>query len=381
MLRPVIVLTLFGLSGAALAQTPEDALTDTWAALCAGAAPGSDLSDRCAEIFTGGPGSRSNAAVGNFLDEIPGQGRSSTRDGAAELGTVRESIAANVSIFASVDVGRLDRDDSPNEAAFSGDTWSASAGIDWAPTPAWLLGAVLNHSQETLDYDNSAGSSRGRYTGLIGYASWNVAPNFSLDGYAGRLDGSNELRRAIDFTLLSGTTVSALATASPDSTRTLSGLGFNWSLPRGAWQWRFGAGVDWMKTRLESYSESGGEGLALRVPTREIVTRRGRVDLGLSHTVSTNWGVWQPQLRVGWRHEFANAARALSVSFAGDANATPVTFDTEDPDNGWGELALSSVFVFTHGHSAFVEYRQRFGHEFLQERVLALGWRVELGAK
>ncbi|MFA6985158.1 MAG: autotransporter outer membrane beta-barrel domain-containing protein, partial [Arenimonas sp.] len=356
-------------------------LTDSWAALCAGAASGSDLSQRCAEIFTGGPGSRSNAAVGNFLDEIPGQGRSSTRDGAAALGTVRESIAANVSIFASVDVGRLDRDDSPNEAAFSGDTWSATAGIDWAPTPAWLLGAALNHSQETLDYDNSGGSSRGRYTGLIGYISWNVAPNLSLDGYAGRLDGSNELRRAIDFTLLSGTTVSALATASPDSTRSLSGLGLSWSLPHGAWQWQLGVGADWMKTRLERYSESGGEGLALRVPTREIVTRRGRVDLGLSHTVSTNWGVWQPQLRLGWRHEFANASRALSVSFAGDANATPITFATEDPDNGWGEVALSSVFTFTHGHSAFVEYRQRFGHEFLQERVLALGWRVELGTK
>jgi uncharacterized protein YhjY with autotransporter beta-barrel domain len=381
MVRKLVLVLGFGLSGSVLAQTPEEALTNTWAALCAGAAPASELSARCAEIFTGGPGSRANAAVGNFLDEIPGQGRSSTRDGNAEMGTVRESITANVSVFASVDVGRLDRDDSPNEAAFSGDTWSGTAGIDWAPTPKWLLGAALNHSQETLDYDNSSGSSRGRYTGVIGYVSWNFAPNFSLDSYAGRLDGSNKLRRAIDFTLLSGTNVSALATASPDSTRTLSGLGLNWTVSQGAWQWQIGTGVDWMKTRLENYSESGGEGFALNVPTREIVTRRGRVDLGVAHTMSTGWGVWQPQVRVGWRHEFANASRALSVSFAGDANNTPITFDTEDPDNGWGELALSSVFTFTHGHSAFVEYRQRFGHDFLQERVLALGWRMELGSK
>jgi hypothetical protein len=34
--------------------------------------------------------------------------------------------------------------------------------------------------------------------------------------------------------------------------------------------------------------------------------------------------------------------------------------------------------VLPHGHSGFVQYRQRVGHEFLQERVLALGWRIEL---
>jgi uncharacterized protein YhjY with autotransporter beta-barrel domain len=381
MLRPLVLLLAFGVSGSVLAQTPETALTNAWATLCPGAASGSELADRCVEIFTGGAGSRSEAAAGNFLEEIPGQGRSSTRDGAADLNTVRESIAANVSLFASLDLGRLDRKESPNEAAFSGDTWALTAGLDWAPSAAWLLGVALNHGQETLDYDNSGGSSRGRYTGLIGYASWDIASNLNLNGYVGRLDGNNDLRRAIDYTLLSGTHVVALASAEPDSKRTMSGLGLIWSLPHGAWQWQLGGGVDWMTTTLDHYVETGGEGLALSVPTREIVTRRGRLDATLGHTMSTNWGVWQPQVRVGWRHEFANPARALTVSFAGDSNGTPIIFNTEDPDNGWGEVSLGSVFIFTHGHSAFIEYRQRFGHEFLQERVLALGWRMELGSK
>jgi outer membrane autotransporter protein len=114
------------------------------------------------------------------------------------------------------------------------------------------------------------------------------------------------------------------------------------------------------------------------VPTRRIVSQRGRLDATLSRTVSQKWGIWQPQLRLGWRHEFENPGRALRVTLAGDASDTPIVFNTQDPDSGWGEWALGSVFVFTHGHSGFVQYRQRFGHEFLQERVLALGWRVEL---
>ena len=86
----------------------------------------------------------------------------------------------------------------------------------------------------------------------------------------------------------------------------------------------------------------------------------------------------QPSLRVGWRQEAAGPVRKVTVRFVEDPAQTPVTFDTEESDRGWGELALGSVFTFTHGHSAFIEYRQRFAHDFLQERVLAIGWRMEL---
>ncbi|MEO8160652.1 MAG: autotransporter outer membrane beta-barrel domain-containing protein [Arenimonas sp.] len=370
---------VFGLwSAPGLAQTPEAALSNAWTAACAGAAPGSQLALRCTEIFAGGPGSRDIAAAGNFLDEIPGQGRSSTREGGSREHEQRQSIAATVSLFASADTGRLQRKQGSNEAGFDGNTGSVTVGLDWAPHPEWLLGAALSHSEETLDFDASDGSARGHYTGLIGYAAWNLADSVALNGYFGRLDGSNALRRAIDYSLPSSVHVQALALASPDSTRTLSGLGLDWTLPKGAWQWQFGAGVDWMKLKLDAYTESGGEGLALSVPDRQIVTRRGRLDATLTRTVSQNWGVWQPQLRIGLRHEFANPGRVLTVSFAGDANDTPIAFNTEDPDSSWGEWALGSVFVFKRGHSGFLQYRQRFGHAFLQERVLALGWRVEL---
>jgi outer membrane autotransporter protein len=362
------------------AQTPEDALTNAWNAACAGASPGSELAARCAEIFAGGPGSRPIAAAGNFLEEIPGQGRSSTREGGARENQheQREQINAQLALFASADFGWLDRRDSPNEAAFDGDTTSFTLGLDWTPNAHISLGAALSHGDEELDFDASDGSARGRYTGGLAYAAWMPTAALSLNGYYGRLEGSNRLRRAIDYTLLSGTHVQALAVADPDSRRELAGLGLDWTLPRGAWQWQLGAGVDRSETTLEAYTESGGEGLELSVPRRRIVSQRGRLDATVSRTVSQKWGVWQPQLRVGWRHENENPSRALRVTFADDASDTPIVFNTQDPDASWGEWALGSVFVLTHGHSGFVQYRQRFGHEFLQERVLALGWRVEL---
>ena len=114
------ILLLAAAAGPTRAQAPGDALAALWTTLCAGAAPGSDLAARCAEIFAGGPGSRDASADGNFLGEIPGQGRAATRDGAPEDAAARAELALGLSLFASADVGRLKRRDGRNLAVFGG---------------------------------------------------------------------------------------------------------------------------------------------------------------------------------------------------------------------------------------------------------------------
>jgi len=373
-----ICLAMAGLAAPVRAQSPDDALANLWTTLCLGAAPGSELFQRCTEIANGGPGSRDSSATGNFLGEIPGQGRAATRDGSPDRDELRTELGAGWSAFASADVGRLKRRDGINEAPFDGDTWALSAGLDWAPRADWRLGLLLNHAREDLDFTGSNGDTRARFTGAMLLGGWMATDSLSVDAYAGRLQGSYALRRAIDYTLLSGVSVQALATASADADRTLAGIGATWSRPAGAWEWQLSGGLDWQETQIDAYRESGGAGLALVVPGRTITSRRGRVDVGLARTISRPWGVWQPLARLGWRHEFANPARPLAVSFAADAGNTPIVFDTDDADANWGEAGLGAVFVFTGGHSAFVEWRTRFGHAFLDERMLAIGWRIEL---
>lgn len=380
-MRAVSILLVSGalaLATSARAQTPDDALAAQFATVCAGAAIGSDLANRCTDIFAGGPGSVGIAARGNFLGEIPGHGRAATRDGSPDDSELRSELGGGWSAFLSADIGRLKRRDGVNESPFDGDAGTVSAGVDWAPGTDWRIGLLLNHASDDLDFVLSDGSMRTRFTGLIALAGWNPSDQWSIDAYAGRLQGDYRLRRAIAYTLPSSVTVSSLATASPDARRSLAGAGVTWSIPVGGWDWQLGAGMDWQSTEIDPYAETGGAGLAIYLPGREIVSRRGRLDATLARNVSTSWGVWQPLARVGLRHEFANPSRPVNVRFVQDTAGTPVRFDTDDADSGWGEAAVGAVFVFTGGHSAFVEYRQRFGHDFLQERILAVGWRIEL---
>lgn len=372
------VALLFAIVPAVQAQAPDDALAAAMPTVCAGAAAGSELAARCGEIFAAGPGAVGAAAAGNRLGEIPGQGRAATRDGAPGDAVLETELAAGWSLFLGSDFGRQKRRGGTNEAPFDGDTGTLTAGIDWTPAADWSFGLLLTHARDELQFLDSDGVLRTRFTGPLAVGGWRPTDAWSIDAYLGRLNGVYEIRRGVAYVLPGGVSVASRADAQTDADRDLAGLGATWSHALGAWEWQLSAGIDWQRTDIDPYFESGGAGFSITVPTREVVSRRGRFDATVARALSTSWGVWQPMASVGWRHEAANPARPITVRFLQDTTGTPVRFDTDDPDTGWGEAAIGAAFVFAGGHSAFVEYRQRFAHDFLDERMLALGWRIEM---
>lgn len=409
-----LVFGLFGLITTPVwAQTPSNALATQWNTICATASSGSLLLVRCDETANSSdPNANLTAAMGQHLEEIPGQVRVATRDTASEAGSfhveshenlslfdhgsatsalsldVSGGIAPAWSLFASVDAGRIKRDAGLNEAAFNAGTQHLTVGAGWQAGARLQLGAALNLDRERLDFSATDSTANASYTGLLGFGSYAVSDAWVFDAYLGRSQGGYDLTRSVNYSLpISGSStlivggnylVDALAFAQPDSSRRISGAATTWNWSHAGWLGDVNFGYDLSSTHIDAYTESGGGGLALTVPGRTVKTTRGRLDATFDRTFSQNWGVWQPSLRIGWREEFGNPRRRVTVRLAEDALANPITFDTEDPDKGWGEFALGSVFTFVHGQSAFFEYRQRFAHDFLHERILALGWRMEL---
>jgi uncharacterized protein with beta-barrel porin domain len=391
----------------ASAQSASVALAAQWDTICATASGGTQLLVRCDETaVSSDPNANLTAATGQHLEQIPGQARVATRDTSNQAGgfhveshenlslfdrgnaastlglQVSDSIAPAWSLFASLDGGRIKRDPGTNEAAFDAGTQHFTVGADWQAGKKFQLGAAINLDHEGLDFTGTVSSADARYTSLIGYASYSASPNWVIDGYAGSGEGSYSLTRSVNYSLpiIGGGRfiIDELAFAHPDSSRRISGAGADWSWSRGGWQGDLGFGYDLSSTHIDGYTETGGGGLALIVPGRTVETERGRIDARFGRTISEHWGVWQPSLRIGWREEFGNPRRRVTVRLAEDSLGNHITFDTEDPDTGWGEFALGSVFTFIHGQSAFVEYRQNFAHTFLHERTLSLGWRKEL---
>lgn len=349
--------------------------------ICSAATPGNDLFARCQEFFSAvDPQAATRIARGQRLEELPGQGRASTRNQHEEQ-VVAEDLGEGWSLFLSADLGRLDRSTSFNEAAFDGSADRFTGGLNYKVNPRWLLGLALNHTRETLDFDLSNSRNSTSMNGAFVTANFSPAEQFSFDAYYGRFSGDTTNVRNINYTIESTPgnfqNFASRAFASPDVTRNVAGINGSWLWNKNSWSGGIHLGMDQSKTRLDAYRETGGNGFGLNVPERNIKSRTGSLSFNVSKTYSMNWGVLIPGARLGLKREFDNPGRQLTVQFSQDSSNTNIVFDTSDPDTQWGEVGVGVSLVMKKGHQAFFEYRQRFAHSFLQERSLAVGWRME----
>lgn len=349
--------------------------------ICASSTPGTAFFFRCQEMFNSpDPDADLLLAAGQGLEELPGQGRASTR-GQQSDPLASDDFGQGWSVFASVDLGKLDRSISLNEAAFDGNTDRLTVGVNYQIIPQVLLGLALNHTSETLDFRDSGSRNDSKMNGALFTSNFSPNAHFSFDGYFGSFKGSTDNLRNIQYSFEKQPgvplVIDTLAFGSYNLDRLISGVSGNWLWNKNAWSGGIGLGLDQSKTTLEAFTETGGDGFALEIPTRKIKSRTGSLSFSLSKTYSLNWGVLIPNVRAGIRKEYDNPGRRLAVQFAQDATNAPILFDTSDPDTQWGEVGVGVSLVMKKGHQAFFEYRQRFAHDFLQERTLALGWRME----
>jgi uncharacterized protein YhjY with autotransporter beta-barrel domain len=363
------------------AQSGSGSLTGSFNFICANAVAGSALFDRCQEIQNSpNLGATGLTAAGQRLEELPGQGRASTQSNRRD-DIISSDFGDKWSLFVSTDIGRLKRDTSSTEAGFDGDADRLTAGVNYQANQKWLLGLTLNHSRDELDFTQSASLNQSSMNGALLSASFTPSAQFNFDAYLGTFKGNSSNLRSISYTFEKSPgvplSINTQAFASPDIKRSLSGLSGTWQWNKDAFSGGIGLGVDQSKTRINGYTETGGFGFALEVPDRTITSRTGYLSFSFSKAYSLDWGVIAPSLRAGLRKEFANPSRQLRVQFAQDSTNTNILFDTSDPDTQWAEVGVGVSLVMKKGHQAFFEYRQRFAHSFLQERSLALGWRME----
>jgi uncharacterized protein YhjY with autotransporter beta-barrel domain len=365
-----------GFTTTAQAQSGTDAMTARFDTICAGAAAGSALAARCAVVLASpDPNARAIAADHNDLEEIPGAGRGDAKDQWPSRAEVSTLLTPKLAIFASIDHSHTFRSIDSIAAAFDADSTTFSVGIDWHPANRWQIGLALNHAHDKQIFRGSEGRTDANTTGAIAVGSWDASDHFVLDGYIGRTQGSQDIRRVVSF--VDGS-VPVAETASPGLRGTLGGIAMDASFPHGSLEWRGSLGFDVANTSTDGYIEQGGSGFDLIVPHRRIDTDRGRIDVALAGTFSESWGVWQPEFRVGLRHEFGNDAHNVGVRFVDDTNGTVVSFDTGAPDRDWAQAGLSAAFTFTHGQSAFVTLGREFGHSTSTATSFAIGWRIEL---
>jgi outer membrane autotransporter protein len=187
------------------------------------------------------------------------------------------------------------------------------------------VGAVFTYTHADLhDHGDRTGDSLSLDSdGVLVYASFLGARAYA-DLLGGVLFDRFDTVRVVDITGFNG-----VASGSHDGTQYVAKAAGGYRLPVGGASgttltpiW----GLTYSHLNQDAYTESGGNGAALRVDGEGDNSLKGEVGLKLERSFAVARGDVVPEVRLMYRHEFDNGAQLQTASFAADAAGT--TFST-----------------------------------------------------
>jgi outer membrane autotransporter protein len=341
---------------------------------------------------TGG-GAGSTQGSDALLTRPKAEGRvESLRDG--EKGAAEQILSITdlfdvqgLGLWASGDYTRRDRDITAFEDGYESDVYGASGGVDYRFASIAFAGLAYNFQRTNGDFDGG-GDFRTDSHGVAVYGSVSPVPQVFVDGSVSYAWKDYDIDRFASYTEENQTgpvdtfvTFSGIADGDTDG-RELSARGvLGYDLALGALTVGPRAGVNFVHTEIDGYTERGNSGIELTYSDRTRQSLQSVVGATLSVAGSTPFGAVIPQIDAEWIHEFQDDQRHHSVRFAQDlrTNAGTFAFQNEQPDRDFFNVNAGVSIALAHGIQTFVQYRTLVGHSDFQSHGVAAGVRVELG--
>ncbi len=249
-------------------------------------------------------------------------------------------------------------------------------GADYLVSDQFLVGAAAGYTFSDNDFDGSGGSLESNAYNLTGFATYFV-DNWYVEGVLEISFLDMDTERRIVYSIPSDT-LSRTASGNSDGFEIAGtiGAGYNIQLEQ-ATVTPF-AQLTELRVDIDGFTETGANGLNLRVDEQDITSRRSRLGVIAVYPVSMDFGILSPQARLEWEHEFENDSRAITSRFASDPFGSPFQVLTEDPERDTFNFSLGAAAQLAGGKAGFIEYETVLGNSDLTEHIITIGGRLEL---
>jgi outer membrane lipase/esterase len=340
---------------------------------------GPDLDRLCPGSPVGGSASSSGGTAGS---EVRSGGeeqrqvfrRLRQRQGAASADS---DGAGGLSLFASIDYQKFDKDTTRFESGFERDTTGGTVGADYLFRNGLVLGTAVSYAHDFGNYDGVGGGFDHDAYGILVYGSVVPFTNMFIDGVAGytRKEYGFERRASISITTVN---VSAAGSTSGDTSGNEFKFGINTGYDFQLGRFTVGprVGVLYRETTIEGYRESGTTGLELAYDNQNIQSLTTTAGIFGSAAISTGFGVIVPQATVEYVHEFLDDQRSVGFRLVQDLAQRRFLFQTDTPDRDYFNLGVGVSMVLPSGLQPFVNFRELVAYKDRSSHSVTLGLRI-----
>jgi uncharacterized protein YhjY with autotransporter beta-barrel domain len=288
-----------------------------------------------------------------------------------------QSPFGKLGVFANGTFTLGDKDGTSRETGFDFHTLGMTAGVDYRLTDSFILGAAFGFAATDADLDGSGGNIDAKqYSGSI-YGTY-YFERFYIDGIATIGHNTFDSERNIVYSI----TVPVSQTAKGDTDGTHYTLGID-----GGYEFRSGGltygpyvRLNYYKIGINGFAEhidnsNPGFGLALEFRDQTVESLRTALGGQASYPLSTQVGVFVPQLMFEWVHEYLNNDRTIISNYVNDPNKELIVFSTDEPDRNFFHLGVGLSAMFRGGKSAFIYYQTALAFENITRHDIVLGVR------
>lgn len=266
--------------------------------------------------------------------------------------------------------GRADGDRRNDLAGYHSSYQGLVLGADRQLGDSWRAGALFSTATTHVDLkdSNTGSSAQVKNHGVTGYATYDGEPWY-VNLMASASLQSTESTRAVSFPGFAG---QAFGKFSGTHYAAAAQAGYPLALVA-ATTLTPTFGLGYSQSRQDGYTETGGNGAALRVEASRSNSLKSDIGLKLERTITTGYGELTPSVQLRWRHEFRDARVRMGASFAADTTGF-VAFG-QVPVRNTGVLALGATLVSSKQLSLSANYTLETGRGLkAQTADLRLRW-------
>lgn len=276
-----------------------------------------------------------------------------------------------------------DEDSDKYQDGFDFDVWDLMGGADYRFTDNFIAGVALTYAEGDIDYDKSRGSLDTDAWGALAYATYFLDDGLFFEGLLGYTGLDYSMEREV-FYSVGTSSANQTMKSSPDGDLYSVSVGAGKSYNRESWSFTPSLRFDYLENDVDSYRERStnlqttGGAMALAVGSVNYESFTSNLGIQLATARSTERGVFVPQIRVDWVHEFEDDEVGLNANYLNDINRTRFKITTTAPDSDYFDLTAGVSAQFPRGKSGFITYRTLLGYEGLTYNAIQIGFRIEL---
>jgi len=276
-------------------------------------------------------------------------------------------------INGSITTGDFEYADEINDG-FDFDSDSLSAGIDYRFSNRFVLGAALGYNQ--LDSNTGTGvtmKSDGLSVSLFGLLT--PSDNFYIDGRLSYAKPDVNQTRIEAFNLID-TQVNVAATGKTQSKQFTAAINAGYSFNKNAWNWTPFLGIEYVNNQLNQFTETGAGAFNLFYATQDFSAVKYNFGFMLSRAISTQYGVWSPQLSIQQNYEDQDNS-IMEMRLINMPVNEMFNVETNFTESSFSQASLGLTWVTANGKMFYLRYSQLFGLGNFDQSTLNLGARFE----